>query len=106
MHPLSWESMIAAPPCPSSVSRRLSREFRLGWNVRNKEDREATNREDTHGHGCTEIESNHDEGGRGVYERISILSILCSGTRSQYLIKTGSKCEQYQCDARNSKYSA
>jgi hypothetical protein len=35
---LSWVNVATTPSGPSSVSRRLSREFRL-WNVRNQEDR-------------------------------------------------------------------
>jgi hypothetical protein len=85
---LSWESVIATPPCPSSVSRRLSREFRLEWNVRYQDVRGGvTNKEDTHGHERAEIESNDDEGGWGVYERISILGELRSRIGCQYLIR-------------------
>ena len=66
-----------------------------------------TNKEDTHGHERAEIEPNHDEGGRDVYECILILAVLCSGTRSQYLAsKTRCESEQYQYDARDSKHSA
>jgi hypothetical protein len=45
MRTSSWVNVITTPPGPSSVSRRLSREFKLGENVRNQEDgNEVTNK--------------------------------------------------------------
>ncbi len=88
---LSWVSVITIASGPSSVSRRLSREFRLGYNVRNREDRNGITNKDAHGHERAEIEPNHDEEGRCPYERISILDELRSGTGSQYLTRGHSK---------------
>jgi hypothetical protein len=60
---LSWVNVFTIPSGPSSVSLRLSREFRL-WNVRNQEDRNGImNKDDVHGHERAEIEPNHDEEG-------------------------------------------
>ncbi len=65
---LSWVSVATTQSGPSSVSRRLSREFRLGQNVRDPEVRiRMMNRGDAHGHERAEIESNHDKEGRHVH---------------------------------------
>jgi hypothetical protein len=56
------------------------------------EDRKGiTNREYAHGHERAEIEPNHDEGGRCVYERVSIHGELRSGTGCQYLTRGNRK---------------
>ena len=64
---LNWVSVATTTPsCPSSVSRRLSREFMLLYKARDSEYDIRMNKENAHWHECAEIESNHDEEGRRV----------------------------------------
>jgi hypothetical protein len=87
VHALSWVNEATTASGPSSISRRLSRVFSLGEDVKNQENREPYGmamKGDAHRHERAEIEPNHDEGGWCEYELIWIYIELRSRTSGQY----------------------